>query len=347
MVYSPAAAETPSRIAASGGGQTLYEDGLTDLETLSVHASEADVATWQGRRALKVVDGLVLVPGLELGDASIEVSIGAEGSAYPAVAFRVQDRANFELVYAVPHCSGLWDAVQYDPVFHGSNTWQLHHGPSYQSEATVPTGEWFRLRVDIEGDRASFTVGEQPPLFVGRLARGLKKGLVGVWTFRPAYFTDLRVRECRGLPEGEWQPPSAPEGVIDEWFVEGFGVVRCEPGGIVNLNRHLPISTEEVTLTRQFETASSAELQINLGFSDELALDVDGETIFEGTNTFAGFGSYEERGYVHADMDAVRRAVSPGVHRLTARLKVTEGFGWGLVVSMRGQGVSLLPARLG
>jgi hypothetical protein len=289
----------------------------------------------------------VLVPGLELGDASIEVSIGAEGPAYPGVAFRVQDQANYELVYAVPHCSGLWDAVQYDPVFHGSNTWQLYHGPSYQGEATVPTGEWFRLRVDVEGDRASFTVGDQPPLFVGRLARGQKDGLVGVWTFRPAYFTDLRVWESGGLPEWEWYAPAAPEGVIDEWFVEGFGVVRCEPGGIVNLNRYLPISTEEATLTRQFEAVSDVELRLGLGFSDELALDVDGETIFQGTNTFIGFGSYEQRGYVHADMGSVTRRVSPGVHKLTARLKVTEGFGWGLVVSMRGQSFKLLPARLG
>lgn len=325
----------------------LYEDDLTDSQRLSVRASEAEVVTWQGRRALRLVDGLAFLPGLVVRDASIEVSMGAEGPAYPGVAFRVQDAANFELVYAVPHCSGLWDAVQYDPVFHGSNTWQLYHGPSYQSEATVPTGEWFRLRVDIRGERASFTVGDQPPLWVGLLARGQRDGLVGLWTFRPAYFTDLRVSECRGLPETEWRTPAALEGLIDEWFVEGFGVVRCEPSGILNLNRHLPISVREVTLTRQFEAVSDVELQLGLGFSDELALDVDGETIFEGTNTFAGFGSYEERGYVHADKHTVARVVSPGVHRLTARLKVTEGFGWGLVVSMTGQDVSLLPARLG
>lgn len=325
----------------------LYEDGLTHPQALSLHASEADVVAWNGRRALKLVDGLALVPGLEVREASIEVSIGAEGPAYPGVAFRVQDQANFELAYAVPHCSGLWDAVQYDPVFHGSNTWQLYHGPAYQSEATVPTGEWFRLRVDIEGDSASFAVGDQPSLFVGRLARGQREGLVGVWTFRPAYFTDLRVSECGGLPQVDWQPPAAPEGLVDEWFVEGFGVVQCEPGGVLNLNRHLPISVGEVALTRRFEAVSEAELELGVGFSDELALELDGETVFEGSNTFADFGSYEERGYVDADKHSVRWVVSPGVHRLTARLKVTEGFGWGLVVSVRGQGVRPLPATQG
>ena len=158
----------------------LYEDDLTEVGTLSVHASEAKAVEWNGRSALKLVDGLALVPGLEARDVSIEVSIGAEGPAYPGVAFRAADVSNLELVYAVPHVSGLWDALQYDPVFHGSNTWQLYHGTSYQKEAVVPTGEWFRLRVDARGDRAAITVGEQPPLIVGRLARGRRAGLAGL-----------------------------------------------------------------------------------------------------------------------------------------------------------------------
>jgi hypothetical protein len=325
----------------------LYGGDLSDPQKLAVHASEAETVTWQGRRALRLVDGLALVPGLSVRDASIEVWIGAEGPCYPGVAFRVQDRVNFELVYPVPHASGLWDAVQYDPVFHGSNTWQLYHGPAYQQEATVPTGEWFRLRVDVQGDRAIFAVGDQPPLVVGRLARGQREGMLGVWTFRPAHFADLRASECQGLPEVEWDPPAAPEGVIDEWFVEGFGVVSCEPGGILNLNQYLPVSVEEVTLTRQLEAVSETELELGLGFSDELSLDLDGETIFEGTNTFSGFSSYEARGWVRRDHHSVAQKISRGTHRLTARLKVTEYFGWGLVVTLNGQNVSLLSTVLG
>jgi hypothetical protein len=325
----------------------LYEDDLTAPQRLSIHASEAEVVTWQGRRALRLVDGLALVPGLEVRDATVEVWIGAEGPCYPGVAFRVQDVANFELGYAAPHASGLWDAMQYDPVFHGSNTWQLYHGPAYQREVVVPTGEWSRLRVDVEGERASFVVGDQPPLYVGRLARGERQGLVGLWTFRPAYFSALRISEGHGLPEMDWRPPAPPEGQIDEWIAEGFGVVQCEPSGVLNLNRHFPVCLGEVSLTRRLEAASEAELEIGLGFSDELVLDLDGEIVFEGSNTFAGFGSYKERGYVHADMDSVTRVFSPGVHQLTARLKVREFFGWGLVVALRGSGVELLPASLG
>jgi hypothetical protein len=327
--------------------RSIYENSLADLSELLVQASEAEVITWRGRKALRLVDGLALVPDLEVSDVSIEVQIGVKGSAYPGVAFRVSDVLNYELAYAVPHCSGLWDAVQYDPIFQGSNTWQLYHGPPYQKEATVPTGEWFGLKVDVKDGQAVFTVGDQPPLVVGRLAHPAKKGFVGIWAFRPAYFCGLRVSTCEELPEYELHDPVAPQGVISDWFLEGFGTVKCEPSGILNLNRYLPLSVGEVRLTRQFQALSGEDLELALGFSDELSLQLDDEVIFTGKNTFVGFGNYQERGYAYPKMRSISRPVTRGTHRLTAILKVTEGFGWGMVLSVKGGDVRLLPARLG
>jgi len=110
---------------------TLLEDPLTDPLDLEIHAAQAEVVTWQGREALRLENGLALVPGHRIADGSIEVLIGADGPAYPGIAFRVADVLNFELAYAVPHVSGQWDALQYDPVFHGSSIWQVYHGPNY------------------------------------------------------------------------------------------------------------------------------------------------------------------------------------------------------------------------
>jgi len=119
------------------------EDTLTSLYDLEVHAAQAELVTWGGREVLRLENGLALAPGDRVKDASIEVLIGTDGPAYPGVSFRVADAQNFELAYAVPHASGGWDTLQYDPVFHGLNSWQLYHGPGYQREAQVPTGRWF------------------------------------------------------------------------------------------------------------------------------------------------------------------------------------------------------------
>jgi hypothetical protein len=323
-----------------------YESDLGDLEELDVHASLAEVVTWRGRTALHL-NGLALVRGLEVSDATIEVAICAEEACYPGVSFRVWDVLNFELAYAVPHCSGVWDAIQYDPVFHGSNTWQLYHGERYQKAAIVPTGQWFHLHIDVQGELAAISVDGQPPLEVPGLAHSPAAGRVGLWTYLPAYFSNLRVSPCEGMPEASSESPQPAPDAWTEWFVDGYGRVQCEPSGVLNLNRYLPASLGEVLLTRRFEMSTEAEVEVAFGFSDELALAVDGAEMFTGANTFKGFGSYEERGYAHLGAHSVRLRLGPGIHQLSALLKVTEGFGWGLIVALRGEGIQLLPADSG
>jgi len=326
---------------------TLFEDPLTNLLNLDVHAAQAEIVSWQGREALRLEDSVALVPARQTADASIEVLIGADGPAYPGVAFRVVDVANYELAYAVPHVSGEWDALQYDPVFHGSNTWQVYHGPSYQRATQVPTGRWFRLKVAFCGARAAVSVDGQRPLVVERLARPSTAGMVGLWTYRPAYFCDMHVSTCDGLDVSRGEKPSTAEGTVVAWFVEGYGVVTCEPNGVTNLNRYLPASMGEVGLARRFEMPEEEAVTFEFGFSDALSLEVDGQVIFSGEHTFKGFTDRAARGYVEPGMASVRQVLAPGTHNLAAVLGMSEGFGWGLTLAAHGAGLRWLPAELG
>jgi hypothetical protein len=132
----------------------LCTNPLTDFESLIFRGPPADVVTWQGRRALRL-NGLVIVPDLTLDEGSLEVQIGSDGAAYPGLVFRAADILNYELAYAQPHTSGQWDALQYDPVFHGVNTWQLRHGAGAQPVATAPSGSWFTFKIDFKADLES------------------------------------------------------------------------------------------------------------------------------------------------------------------------------------------------
>lgn len=58
----------------------LLENTLTDLSDLDIHAAQAQVVTWHGREALRLENGLALIPNHPTTDASIEVLIGADGS---------------------------------------------------------------------------------------------------------------------------------------------------------------------------------------------------------------------------------------------------------------------------
>jgi len=318
-----------------------------DLHDLEIRADRANFVTWEGREALRLENGLALVDGPGLTDARVEVLVGTEGPAYPGVAFRVADVLNHELAYAVPHVSGQWDTLQYDPVFHGSNTWQLYHGPGYQREAHVPTGRWFRLELDFCGDRAAIAVDGQPPLTVSQLARSTPTGAIGLWTFRPAYFSDLHVAVYQGEPVPSAEPSCPPPGCVETWFLEGFGVVACEPSGVLNLNRYLPLSAKEARLLRRFETSKAQEVALEFGFSDQLSLELDGSVVYRGENTFRGFEDRAARGYADLSTGSHRETVPAGKHTLAAYLEVSEGFGWGMVLAARGEGLHWLPPEPG
>jgi hypothetical protein len=83
------------------------------------------------------------------------------------------------------------------------------------------------------------------------------------------------------------------------------------------------------------------------GFSDALTLELDGQVIFSGENTFKGFADRAARGYVELGMQPLRQELAPGRHCLTAVLRVSEPFGWGLALAAHGEELHWLPAELG
>lgn len=306
---------------------------LDGTNNLSLYAETAETITWQGYPAL-CLNGLALLPDLQMQDGRVEVWIGADGPAYPGVAFRVQDPQNFELAYAQPHTSGSWDALQYDPVMNGSNTWQMFHGKPYQKAVETPMGRWFKLRVDFEGQRAAIWVDNQKALVVQRLAHTVQPGKVGIWTYLPAYFRDIQVSMRPQLPETAGDKPLQPRGVVMRWEADSIGPLDCEPGGYLNLNRYLPITAGWVTLRKRFTSAQTEKLNLEFGFSDELALSLDGQEIYTGQNLFKPSPEWKERGYVDIDTARVTLDISEGEHELAARIRATEYFGWGLILSI-------------
>lgn len=339
--------------------ETIWENALADLTALDLRHAEAEVVDWGARHALRLNGGLVPIPGLGRTDATVEVLVGTDGPAYPGIAFRMTDTANYELAYAVPHASGLWDALQYDPVWHGSNTWQLYYGPSYQQAAEVPTGRWFRLRLSYCGARSALWVDDGLPLAVSQLSHPTERGLLGLWTYRPAHFAELRVSTCSTLDLPPAPPPPAPSesvsaGTVDAWFVEGYGVVAA-PGGRLVLNHYLPATMGQARLVRRFEAREACpraergkrEVRLRFGYSDALSLTLDGREIYAGECTFSGFGDRAARGYAELGRAEVRETVTSGMHTLVATLRVSEPFGWGLVLTGEGAGLRWLPAGLG
>ena len=307
---------------------------LDALSALEVGFGTLEKATWQGSKALRL-NGLAVLPNCHLLEGSLEVWIGADATCYPGIAFRVQDTRNFELAYVQPHTSGKWDALQYDPVFNGCNTWQLYHGPSYQKTAEVPLGKWFKLRLDFKGLQAAVWLDDQKPLVVRQLAHPLQGGSVGIWSYLPAYYRDLRLSPKAELPSVPGIKPRLPRGAVTSWEADGVGTLTCEPGGYLNLNRYLPVETSQVTLRKHFTTQQAGGLALAFGFSDELVLTLDGKQVYSGDHLWKPSSEWKERGYVDIRHAKLNVELPAGEHELVAALRRKEYFGWGIILKMQ------------
>jgi hypothetical protein len=183
---------------------------------------------------------------------------------------------------------------------------------------------------------------------VNELAHPHQTGFVGLWTYLPAYFSNLRISDtvCDALISGKFEDKmQSVDGTITRWFLEGFGVVETESTGILNLNRYLPISVNEAKLRLKIEMPKDGRLVFHVVFSDVLTLQIDDIPLFQGENIFHNSPAWGERGYVSMTQ-RIDCALKKGIHTLTAVLQRTEYFGFGIMAAIEGDDYSLLPVQL-
>lgn len=86
------------------------------------------------------------------------------------------------------------------------------------------------------------------------------------------------------------------------------------------------------------------DLTLRFGFSDEIDLQVDGQSLFTGTNLWHDLPEWKDRGYVGLD-HSVGIRLSRGTHELKAVLKALEYFGFGMILRVEGGRPVLPPAE--
>ena len=203
-------------LTSASSAQRFALDALDGLELRNV---EAELVTYQGRSALRVVekvgertgDAVVILTETDFGNGSIEVDLAArpaEGAVaqargFAGIAFRVAvDAARLECFYLRP-ANGRADdqlrrnhSTQY--VSHPDYPWYRLREETpglYESYVDLVPGEWTKLRIEVEGTKARLFVhgGEQPVLVVNDLKLGNSRGAVAFWIGlgTEAFFSNL------------------------------------------------------------------------------------------------------------------------------------------------------------
>ena len=140
--------------------------------------------TYLGQPSLFLDNGVALLRDSSFGDGTIEFDIALHGHAsFAGLVFRAADGNNAELVYVRPQRSRQWDALQYTPVFDGSEGWQLYSGEGYTAVAELPLNRWVHVRLVVSGYTARLFVdgAAEPQLVVTDLKRPWTRGRVALW----------------------------------------------------------------------------------------------------------------------------------------------------------------------
>ena len=161
----------------------------------------AKVVPYKGKQALHIVgreQTFVYLPIDSFSDGTIEVDIA--GDFFSGICFRGrEDGRRAEKVYFRPQNANTdrhENTVQYSVIGREDGHWSFlrrNEPGKYETGADIKQGEWFHVRLEIEGKTLKIFVNDsaEPLLTVDPLLDGDSRGSVGVWGWN-SYFANFR-----------------------------------------------------------------------------------------------------------------------------------------------------------
>jgi hypothetical protein len=195
---------------------------LNSLAELELHHVEAEMVTYRGRHAVRLVEkeepttdpAIAILSGSDFKDGVIEAEIAGtprkdapqDMRGFVGMAFRVQPHGTrFECFFLRPTNGRADDqlrrnhSTQY--ISYPDYPWHRlrEQNPSvYESYTDLVPGAWTPIRIVVSGVRAQLYVNgaEQPSLVVNDLKLGKTKGQIALWigAGTEAYFSTVVVK---------------------------------------------------------------------------------------------------------------------------------------------------------
>lgn len=336
---------------------------LTQTEDAS---HNGELGEYRGRDTMRVSKGLFLAKGVELANGTIDVDMApGPNSRFFGVAFHIRSDDDYEVIFFRPRSSGTDQAVQYTPVFKGAPAWQIYSGPGSTATANIVREQWTHVRIVIAGPAAKLYLDNaaNPTLVIPDLKLGAVHGSIGFWGHMgDAYFANLTYTPDESATYAAPRRAFLPGALTDWSLSEVFDVsardpaaypevsrmkwegVEAEAPGMVVINRYrrspniLPPDRDDrirgradgaqvVFAKTTIHSDREQVYKMNLGYSDEVVVFLNGKPIFAGNNTLS-FREPSFLGILDSEPDAVYLSLKRGANELV--LAVTEFFGgWG------------------
>ena len=262
---------------------------------------------------MRLNSGDAVLKDVTFSDGTIEFDVNTVGRGAPGIAFRQQDKDNFELVYLRPSpaCPAFNACIQYAPQTHGVLLWDLF--PQYQARAQLRENGWNHIRMVISGKRMNVYVNDatSPTLEVGSLEGDAAKG--GLRLEGPGTFANMVISPgtVDGLsPEPIKDPMEGDPGLVRNWRLSAFSalpngkepmynempgaspewkIISTERNGLVNLSRQygkpLPEPNRAVAWLKTTITSDRKQTKkVEIGWTRELWVFVNGKLMYADRN---------------------------------------------------------------
>jgi hypothetical protein len=312
---------------------------------------------------MRLNSGDAVLKDITFSDGKIEFDVNTVGRGAPGIAFRQQDKDNFELLYLRPDpsCPAFRACIQYAPQIHGVLLWDLF--PRYQTRAPLRENGWNHIKMVISGRRMNVFVNDAalPTLEVGRLEGDAMKGalrLQGPGTFAnmvitPGVVDGLSAEPVKDPLEGDsglvrnWRlsAPSALPNGKDPMYNEMPGAspewktISTERNGLVNISREygkpLPEPTRAVAWLKTTITSDRKQTKkIDIGWTRELWVFVNGKLVYADKNLFE---SDDARKYPDArcslENGSFTLPLEAGDNEVAVAI-ANNFFGWGMMLRL-------------
>ena len=285
------------------------------MDRWDTEGSDVTKEQYMGKESILIKSGFIYLKDVDFLDGIIEVDISFSAQRnFPGIAFRLQDRNNYENFYVRPHQSGNPDATQYTPVFNGLGGWQLYYGEGYSNAFTYKFNTWHHIKIDVHGNTAEIYIDDmQKPLInVTELKREWKAGKIGLYGGNtPVHFANLQYTPRQSAKPAEPSvPPTGTDGLVTQYQVSNvvgrdpfneatvltpgikdqltWTTCKTEPSGTLNLAKYGQLGENKNVMVARitFESSSDQVKAIRFGFSDYVLVYLNDQALYFGRDNF-------------------------------------------------------------
>ncbi|OOG73782.1 hypothetical protein B0E43_13135 [Algoriphagus sp. A40] len=332
-------------------------------ESFEFKPGTVEFLTFKDRPSMKLAanSGQVAIKGLNFKDGTIEFDVESILPGFAqSVYFHKRDEKEQEIVYLrLGKIGDIFanEAVQYCPYFDGVNMWDMY--PNYQAPALIEKDDWNHIKLVIHGKRMQVFVNDdtRPVLDIPKLEGNYSEG--GVSFEGASYISNISIRPN---DTGYLTPEEAPDltdhqsNYLREWAITepsllepGREVTRdqqpdgelfkesitAERDGLINLTRKFGMNQERkvVWLKAVIESATAQANFLDLGFSDEVWVFLNGQMVWVDKNLFQQDMSKYPKGRISIANTRIPLNLKQGKNELTLAV-ANDFYGWGIIAHL-------------